>query len=199
MATVSATFLQAYRTRREIKLVVHNQYLLDGNLEKTHQGANCLPAAIHEGERFLQTELAAVKLATHNVTMKPRLGMKILPATTSELIHKPKPGVMPGWFVFGAGITQPHDKLNCRHRPDRSAFSFGGFFATLGWRFTFDGFFLTATTTNVNTDNCDVMAFATPQFNQTTTFRQRQIAEVNRITNIQTGYIDLNIFRQIIR
>ena len=84
-------------------------------LEELAQGAYTLATAVHEHLGFLQAAIHRAQLTTRNFTLKSCLATKALPASSCQLIHKPKPGVMPGWFVLGTGVTQPDDQLYRRH------------------------------------------------------------------------------------
>jgi hypothetical protein len=139
--------LQLDGTGRQIEFIVNNQDLLQWDSKKTRQRTDRLTTAVHKGHGFLQTALVAIQQATRHFAVELLFGPKSLLATPHQFVYKPKPGVMPGWFVLGTRITEPDDQLNSRHRPALSAFAFRGFITAFGC-FTFFAFTTAATRMN---------------------------------------------------
>gem|GEM_PF-2966775 len=172
MATMTTALFQPDGTRRQIQLIVNNQNLLQRNFKKPRQRTDCLAAAVHKSHWFLQAALVAVQQTARYLAVEPLFQTEALPATLYQFIDKPKPGVMPGWFVFRTGVAQSDDKLNSRHRPAGSAFAFSGCFTAVG-RFTL--FNLATTATYMDRYDRQIVPFTTCQFNQAATFWQREI------------------------
>ena len=172
MATMTTAFFQPDGTGWQIQLVVNNQNLLQRNFKKSRQRTDCLAAAVHKGHWFLQTALVAIQQTARHIAVESLFGAETLPATPHQFIYKPKPGVMPGWFVFGTGVAQSDDELNSRHRPAGSAFVFSGCFTAFNRCIPFS---LTTTATYVDRYDRQIVSFTTCQLHQAAAFRQREI------------------------
>jgi len=172
MATVTATFFEPDHPGRQIQLIVHHEYLLKRYFKKLRQGPHRLAAAVHEAHRLLQATLVAFNQAACDFAMESLLGAELLLTTLRQFINKPKPGVMPGWFVFGTGVSQSDDKLNSRHWPGGSALALSGFFTAFGCcLFTTLDLFLCAATPHVDGHYRQIVTFATSQLDQAAGFR----------------------------
>jgi hypothetical protein len=97
---MTTPLLQLDDSRVQVQLIVHDEYLLQRYFEKLQQGSNRLAAAVHESHWLLQATLVAVKQAACNFALKSLLGTERLLTTLRQFINKPKPGVVPGWFVI---------------------------------------------------------------------------------------------------
>ena len=166
MAAVPPPPFQPDRTGWQIQLVVDNQDLVQRDLEERRQRTDRLAAAIHIGHGFLQAALvAAYKTACHFAHESPFRAETLL-AVPYQFIDKPKPGIMPGGFILGAGIAESDDELNSRHRLAGSALAFGGCLTTFGCCS------LSSTTTCVYGDHRQIVSLTARQLNQSPAFRQ---------------------------
>jgi hypothetical protein len=111
MPAVTASCLELYITGLKIKFVMGNQNVFRLQPIKGQQTFDRLTAAIHKGLRFQQPDVAPADVDFGHFTEKLFLMAKRHAAGGSQLLNKPKPGIVPGFSVFGAGITQPHYQL----------------------------------------------------------------------------------------
>jgi hypothetical protein len=84
------------------------------NLEISGHGIQRLPTAIHQSRWLQQPKVLIGDTDPTHLAEHLRIGTKHTTKTSRQLVHKPKPGIMPGFVVAGTGITQTGYQLNTR-------------------------------------------------------------------------------------
>jgi hypothetical protein len=101
--THAATELEAQLTGWDIELVMHHQNFSWLDAMKSCKGADRLAGTIHEGLR--QQHPHALGASPDNA-VKARLHGKRGPPRLRKPSAKPKPGIVPGFFVVAPWVTK---------------------------------------------------------------------------------------------
>ena len=109
MSTMTTASLEPNRTRLQVQLIMSYEDLFQRNFIEITDLPDGLATAIHKGSRLDQPDIGTSDPELADLTRELVLGSELAIETTCQLIHKPKPGIMPGLFVIRAWITQAHD------------------------------------------------------------------------------------------
>jgi hypothetical protein len=109
----AATELEPHLARRDVEFVMHHQHFGRLDAIETRQRLHRLAGTVHEGLRHQQPEVRAGDARLADQAVVARFAAEGCAEFARQALTKPKPGVVPGFSVFGPGVAEPDDQAQC--------------------------------------------------------------------------------------
>ena len=121
VAAVATAAFQTHGTRFEIDFVVRDEDVFRLQPVEFHQTSQRLSAAVHERRRFQQPDTVTANVNFRDLAVKAFFRGKHHAMLPHQCVNKPKPGIVPGFGIFRAGIAEARNQLYVnRQRRHRS-------------------------------------------------------------------------------
>jgi hypothetical protein len=117
MTSMPSSPFETHHARREIQFIMGHQDFGGFDLEIFDQGAHGQPAPIHKGRGLEQMHRGAVQVQSGHQAMKSLILTECQTMADSDLIEKPKPGIVPGFLILSRWIAQSNEKLEINRHP----------------------------------------------------------------------------------
>src|SRR5690606_32589469 len=114
VAAEAAAELQPQLAGRDVELVVHDEDLGGLDAVEARQRADGLAGAVHEGLWHQQPHAGFARIGDQ--TVETGFEREVRAERVGEPLTKPKPGVVPGFGIFGARIAETDDQTRRARR-----------------------------------------------------------------------------------
>jgi hypothetical protein len=157
-----------------------------------------LAGAVHEGGRLQQPGFTSARRLAEELGLRGERGLQLV----GQMVDKPEADIVPGGFVFGAGVAEADDQAGRIHGELNEKAAGGNLPAAaframclklLGSSFAFSGFGRTTLA-----DDADDDRFVSAVLGQLDTLRQLELTEVNAVANLERTEVDFDELGQVL-